>query len=253
MEERTRFSVATGAWLELDLLRRRREEMGLQAPKPVPAKELLWKGGLIGGGIVLTALLICLGAFLYSRWLEQEQTRLTPIAAEFDQIQLTVGRTNADLKKLEAANTALAQAIAGVRSGSAVLTELSRVVPRGVQFTKLKLLGDQLELLGLVNQPLGLALINGLELQLRASPFFQKDGVTLVKAQETTAAAAGPAPSPTGGSSSLLPAPPKQLSFELKATFASEAAKLTRDRLMELGSNGLALRVQLLRREGLLP
>ena len=250
MGGRTRFSVATGAWLELDLLRRRREEMGLLAPKPVPAKELLWKGGLIGGGVVLTALLICLGAFLYSRWLEQEQIRLTPIAAEFDQIQLTVGRTNAELKKLEAANTALAQAIAGVRSGSAVLTELSRVVPRGVQFTKLKLLGDQLELLGLVNQPLGLTLINGLELQLRASPFFQKDGVTLVKAQEATAAAA-PAPSPTGGAAA--PAPPKQLSFELKATFASDAAKLTRDRLMELGSNGLALRVQLLRREGLLP
>jgi len=250
MGGRTRFPVATGAWLELDLLRRRREEMGLQAPKPVPARELLWKGGLIGGGVVLTALLICLGAFLYSRWLEQEQTRLTPIAAEFDQTQLTVGRTNAELKKLEAANTALAQAIAGVRSGSAVLTELSRVVPRGVQFTKLKLLGDQLELLGLVNQPLGLTLINGLELQLRASPFFQKDGVTLVKAQEATAAAA-PAPSPTGGAAA--PAPPKQLSFELKATFASDAAKLTRDRLMELGSNGLALRVQLLRREGLLP
>ena len=242
--------VATGAWLELDLLRRRREEMGLQAPKPVPAKDLLWKGGLIGGGFVLTALLICFGAFLYSGWLEQEETRLTPIAAEFDQTQLTVGRTNAELKKLEAANTALAQAIAGVRSGSAVLTELSRVVPRGVQFTKLKLLGDQLELLGLVNQPLGLALINGLELQLRASPFFQKDGVTLVKAQEATAAAV-PAPSPTGGAAP--PAPPKQLSFELKATFASDAAKLTRDRLVELGSNGLALRVQLLRREGLLP
>ena len=250
MGGRTCFPVATGAWLELDLLRRRREEMGLQAPKPVPAKELLWKGGLIGGGVVLTALLMCMGAFLYSRWLEQEQTRLTPIAAEFDQTQLTVGRTNAELKKLEAANTALAQAIAGVRSGSAVLTELSRVVPRGVQFTKLKLLGDQLELLGLVNQPLGLTLINGLELQLRGSPFFQKDGVTLVKAQEATAAAA-PAPSPTAAAAA--PAPPKQLSFELKATFASDAAKLTRDRLMELGSNGLALRVQLLRREGLLP
>jgi len=244
--------VATGAWLELDLLRRRREEMGLQAPKPVPAKELLWKGGLIGGGFVLTALLICLGAFLYSRWLEQEQARLTPIAAEFDQTQLTVGRTNAELKKLEAANTALAQAIAGVRSGSAVLTELSRVVPRGVQFTKLKLLSDQLELLGLVNQPLGLTLVNGLELQLRASPFFQRDGVSMVKAQETAVSGVTP-PSPSGAAAAAAPPPLKQLSFELKATFAPDAAKLTRDRLVELGSNGLALRVQLLRREGLLP
>jgi len=244
------FPLTTGAWLELDLLRRRRVEMGLQAPKPVPAKALLWKGGLIGGGFLLSALLICLGAFLYSRWLEQEQTRLSPIAAEFDETQLTVDRTNADFKKLEAGNTALAQAIAGVRSGSAVLMELSRVVPRGVQLTKLKLLGDQLELVGLVNQPLGLVLINGVDLQLRASPFFQKDGVTLVKAQETTAAAA-PAPSSSGGATAL--APPKQLSFEIKAAFAADAAKLTRDRLIELGSNGLALRIQLLRREGLLP
>lgn len=243
--------MATGAWLELDLLRRRREQLGLQAPTPVPAKALLWKGGLIGGAFVVTALLACLGAVLYRGLLEQEQTRLKPIAAVFDQTQRDVERTNSDVKKLEAANAALAQAIAGVRSGSAVLTELSRVVPRGVQFTKLKLSGDELNLFGVANQPLGLAVINALELSLRASPFFQQDGVNLVKAQEAASSGSSSGSAVAGGAA-VAPLKP-QLSFELKAAFASDAAKLTRNRLIELGSNGLALRVQLLRQEGLLP
>ena len=242
--------LATGAWLELDLLRRRREELGLQAPKPVPAKKLLLKGSLIGGGLVLGVLGVCGGALLHLGWLDAEQSRLTPAADAYDQNQLRLGRTRRELKTLETANKGLADAIAGVRSGSALLSELRLLVPRGLQFTKVQVLSDQLTVNGLVNQPIGLALINAFELQLRQSPFFQPTGVALVKATESTPS--GSASTPTSGAAAAPP-PPKQLSFELKATFASDAAKLTRDRLAGLGSLGLAKRVQLLRQEGLLP
>ena len=244
--------LATGAWLELDLLRRRREELGLQAPKPVPAKKLLLKGSLIGGGLVLGVLMVCGGALLHLGWLDAEKSRLTPASDAYDQNQLRLGRTRRELKTVETANKGLADAIAGVRSGSALLSELRLLVPRGLQFTKVQVLSDQLTVNGLVNQPIGLALINGLELQLRQSPFFQPTGVALVKATESTPS--GSASTPTAGANAAAaPPPPKQLSFELKANFAADAAKLTRDRLAGLGSLGLAKRVQLLRQEGLLP
>jgi Tfp pilus assembly protein PilN len=245
--------LATGAWLELDLLRRRREELGLQAPKPVPAKKLLLKGSLIGGGLVLGVLAVCGGALVCLGWLDAEKSRLAPAADAYDQTQLRLGRTRRELKTVETANKGLADAIAGVRSGSALLSELRLLVPRGLQFTKLQVLLDQLTVNGLVNQPIGLGLINAFELQLRQSAFFQPTGVALVKATESMPSGATSAGSAGGSSTPAAPPPPKQLSFELKATFASDAAKLTRDRLAGLGSLGLSKRVQLLRQEGLLP
>lgn len=240
--------MATGGWLELDLLQRRRQQLGLQAPKPVQAKPLLIRGGLVGGACLLLAVLLYAGALLYRQMLEGQQARLAPIAAEFDQAQARLGRANAEHQALEASNQKLATAIAGVRSGSALLTELAALVPRGMQFTKLKVLTDQVELQGLVNQPMGLALINGLQLQLSGSPFFLADKVALVKASEQAAAA-----TPTPGANAASAAPLTQLSFELKAPFANDDARLTRNRLLTLGSVGLAKRIQLLRGEGLLP
>ena len=49
--------LAQGSWLKLDLLRRRREQLGLAAPQFVAERSLLWRGGLVGGGLVFAVLL----------------------------------------------------------------------------------------------------------------------------------------------------------------------------------------------------
>ena len=77
---------AAGAWLDLDLLRGRRERMGLERPKVVPAKELLWRGGLIGAVLPLLLLLVVLFLVVQERQLTQRQRRLEPIAAKHDRV-----------------------------------------------------------------------------------------------------------------------------------------------------------------------
>ena len=227
--------LATAAWLELDLLRRRREALGLKAPRPVPTRALLWRGGLLGGGLVLLMLLACLATLLYVRWLEQRQVQLAPAAALHAQTQDRLARTSKELETLKGANRALAQAIAGVRSGSALLTELSRLIPQGVQFSKLKVDGATLEVGGVAQQPLGLELVNAFQLQLESSPFFQPQNVNLVNASE------------------VVTPPPPTLNFTVRAGLAADAPARVRRRLVDLGSLGLARRVTWLEREGLLP
>ena len=46
------------AWLDLDLLRQRRERFGLERPRVVPVRELLWRGGLIGAVVPLLLLVV---------------------------------------------------------------------------------------------------------------------------------------------------------------------------------------------------
>ena len=51
--------LSAGAWLDLDLLRQRRERFGLARPKVIPVRDLLWRGGLIGCVVPLLLLLWC--------------------------------------------------------------------------------------------------------------------------------------------------------------------------------------------------
>lgn len=243
--------MPAGAWIDLDLLRRRRQQLGLEIPKPVPARALIWRGGLVGGGVVFAVVLACAAVWLISRWLEQRQTNLAPAVAAYEEAQARIGATKQDVERLQQANQALAEAIAGVRSGSAVLTEISRVIPHRLQLTKLKVQSSSLELSGTVLQPLGLDVVNGFQLRLEASPFFQPDGVTLVKAVESAAPAAAAAPA-ASSPSTPTPAPVAVLNFDLTAAFTNNVAKITAQQLMELGSVGSARRRQLLQREGLL-
>ena len=57
--------LSTGAWLDLDLLRQRRDLFGLERPKVVPVRDLLWRGGVIGA--VLPLLLLVVVLFLVCR------------------------------------------------------------------------------------------------------------------------------------------------------------------------------------------
>ena len=195
----------------------------------------------------MAAVLACTVVFLITRWLERRQTDLAPAVAEYEQAQAQIGSTTLDVQRLQKANQGLAEAIAGVRSGSALLTELSRVIPRPVQLTKLKVQSSSLELSGTVLQPLGLDVINSFQLRLEASPFFQSDGVSLIKAVEVPAST--PAPPSAAGSGIK---PPVLLNFDLTASFTSDVAKITAQQLAALGSLGSARRRELLQREGLL-
>ena len=57
--------LSAGAWLDLDLLRQRRERFGLERSKVIPVRELLWRGGLIGAVLPLVLLVVVL--FLWCR------------------------------------------------------------------------------------------------------------------------------------------------------------------------------------------
>ena len=240
--------MPAGAWLELDLLRRRRDQLGLKAPRPVPSRALLWRGGFFGGGLIALVLLACLITVLASRWLERRERELASDSAKYDENQAQIALIAKDLQLLQKSNQSLADAIAGLRSGSALLTEIGQVVPARLQLVKLKVTAANLEIAGFAPQPMALDMVNAFVLQLERSPFIENDGVALLKAVEVTS----PPSSAPATSGQARPKPAPLLSFEITAPFAQDAQQLTRNRLLNLGSLGLAKRVALLRSEGLL-
>ena len=225
--------LSEGAWLDLDLLRQRRERLGLERPKVIPVRELLLRGAFIGAVAPLLLLLVVLFFVVEERQLTQRQKRLEPIAAEHDRVDQALIEATQMLEKSRSSNSDIAKAMADVRSSSAVLAEVRQLVPELIALDRLAVKGNVLEISGFAQQPNGLRLVNVLLLRLSASGFFAPEHVKLLKAD-----VAGQAEQPV-------------LKFSLSARFAADAAVATRTSLPGLGAEGMARRMSVLEREGL--
>ncbi|MDO6351455.1 PilN domain-containing protein [Synechococcus sp. YX-04-1] len=222
-----------GAWLDLDLLRQRRERFGLERPKVIPVRELLWRGALIGAVMPLLFLLVVLFLVVQDRHLAQRQRSLEPIAAEHDRVDQALVEATKLLEKSRSSNAAIAKAMADVRSSSAVLAEVRRLVPATIVLNRIVQKGNDLEISGSAEQLNGLRLVNALLLRLSASGFFAPKRVELLKADVRRQAE----------QASVL--------FSLRAGFAADAGLAMRTSLPLLGAEGMARRMEVLVQEGL--
>ena len=225
--------LSAGAWLDLDLLRQRRARFGLERLRVVPVRELLWRGGLIGAVVPLLLLLVVLFLVVQDRQLTQRQRRLEPIAAEHDRVDMALIEATAKLEQSRATNGAIAKAMADVRSSSAVLAEVRRLVPETIILDRLVVRGNALEISGTAEQPNGLRLVNALLLRLSASGFFTPQQVELSQANVSGRAEQA------------------KLRFSVSAGFAGDAALAMRTFLPRLGADGMARRMDVLVQEGL--
>ena len=225
--------MSAGAWLDLDLLRQRRERFELERPKVIPVRELLWRGGLIGALGPLLLLLVVLFLFVQERRLTAQQKRLEPIAAHHDRVDRALIESTQMLEKSRSTNSAIAKAMADVRSSSALLAEVRQLVPESIALDRFKVKGNALEISGSAQQPNGLRLVNALLLRLSASGLFAPEQVKLSKASVAGTAEQA------------------KLKFSMSAGFAADAAVAMRRSLPRLGAEGMARRMAVLEREGL--
>ena len=226
-------ALSAGAWLDLDLLRQRRERFGLERPKVVPVRELLWRGGMIGAVAPVLLLLAVLFLFVQDRRLAQRQRGLEPVGAEHDRVDQALIEATKTLQQSRSTNSAIATAMADIRSSSAVLTEVRQLVPELISVDQLEVDGNVLEISGSAQQPNGLRLVNALLLRLSASGFFAPESVKLSQAD-------------VAGSADL-----ETLRFSLSASFATDATLVMRPSLPRLGAQGMARRMAVLVQEGL--
>ena len=230
--------MAAGAWQDFDLLRRRRQELGIEALTPAAGQGVLWRGGLIAAALVALGALGWLGIFAWVRVLESRELALQPVAAKHQQFEARLQAVRQQLGQLTKANQALAAGILSIPSGSLLLADLASLTPGSVQLASVKQEGGQLTLNGSAAQPNGLRAINAFQLGLEQSVLFSSDQVQLVKVQEQQA-------QPAAASQQVL-------SFELKATLDQAGTKAQLGRLQALGSPGLLRRLRQLQLEGLL-
>ena len=228
--------MSSGAWLEIDLLRQRRERYGSQRPEVIPVRTLLLRGALLGSALPLLLLLCFAWLWFSESHLRQRALELQPLADEHDLLEVKIEKEKEALRRAVETNQAMARAMANVRSSSAVLAELQRLVPKKTRLDQARISGNALELDGEALMPDGLRTLNALMLSLAQSALFDEDGVTLQQASLKSFATTGAVDQ-------------ERLSYALSARFASDAPQAIRPQLAALGAIGLNRRLQYLDRE----
>ena len=219
----------------LDLLRETRLALGQADPADQAAgrRLLVLRGVLLGLGLVVASGVITALQLLRQQQQQRELERLVVVEAEVQAAEARLTAARGRVNRLRTANKALVQGLVTARSGSALLRDLQRRVPQGVQLTTIDVApgGTSLRLLGTATDPQGFARINALQIELGRSPLLDPTGVRLIKAARAEA-----------------------VGFELTAPFRPPLPPQAELQLLrELGATGMAVRLQQLQAEGLLP
>jgi len=236
----------------LDLLRQRRQELGLETLSGALAERssLVRRGGLIGAAL-LGAVALATGLVVLQRQFLKAQ--MGPLLAYETQAADLRSRLESRKKKVEgitATNRKLVEALTNVRSSSALLTDLQLRTPEGTQLRSAQARDTGLVVKGQARDPKAFSRINALQLELQRSPLLEAGGMSLTKAERVAEKGNAPKPNTSGAP---LPAVLDPVAFEMGGPFATLAPARQLELLRSLGSNGMARRLQLLQSEGLLP
>ena len=241
---------AQGA-LVLDLLRERRAALGQEALSAtlVQRRSLLQRGALIGLILLGSMLGIWAVLLLQSTLVRSKMGQLEQFESQAAQLQAEIDSRNQKLRAIQTTNQVLAKALTSGRTSSALLTALQLNTPEGVQLLSVDATGD-LVIKGQAFDPLALVRINAFQLRLQGLAFFDAKAVQLTKVERQPSQAQATAQSGNGAEPRPEAGP---LAFEIRVPFANLDAQGQLALLQQLGSEGMARRLNLLRSEGLMP
>ena len=166
-----------------DLLRQRRLERGLPAePEPIQsARRLLVVGGAIGTALLTVVLASWMLITVRDHFLTGEIDRMSGVPGQLLSLEGQLRSQKERLDRQNRTNQGLAQALVAVSSGSALVTQLSELTPKGVQITEATVSGQSLSLKGRADDPGAFTRVNALSLLLAYEPLFKADDVRVIK------------------------------------------------------------------------
>ena len=215
---------------QIDLLRGRREELGLSEPFFIDTKKYIKKGISIGLTIILGSLLVGLAFIIRSTILEGRKSEIKIFSDEYDSLQLKLNKESKELKEVGQFNKDLKNSMMNISSSTAFLSELKLITPKEVQILNLEAEKNNLLIKSRIKNQSYLNTLNGLLLSLESSPFVEFAEIDLQDIKSTK---------------EELQENIYEVNIETKITTNYE--EINENRLFELGSLGLLNRLNLLK------
>ncbi len=221
----------------INLLKRRREAQNLNANfEIVPSNKLFIKGAILGGIAISPLIVLFFLVIFYNQKLLSKINKLQVFSNKYDLIQKKIINTNNSINKLNNTNNILIDAISGIRSGSGLFLEISKITPKLIELDEIEVGKTGVKIIGISPQKDGLKLINSYELSLASSPFFNENNINIIKASKVT----------RNDYSRIEKKDVNKnyLKFEITAGFNDVNKSVSPEYLFEIGSLGLANRLK---------
>ena len=170
----------------VDILRKRREVNSLQDRFFIDTKKYIKKGIYIGISIISISTLVGILFIFRSNIIERKKTKLQPLVNEYDSLQIKLNNESKELKSVAAFNKNLKESIVNISSSSALISEVSSIIPSKMQLIRFNSSNSSLNLKSQVPNNNFLDLINGFLLGLDNSKFinFSEIDLTDIKAEQ---------------------------------------------------------------------
>ena len=214
----------------VDILRKRREVNSLQDRFFIDTKKYIKKGIYIGISIISISTLIGILFIFRSNIIERKKTKLQPLVNEYDSLQIKLNNESKELKSVAEFNKNLKESIVNISSSSALISEVSSIIPSKMQLISFNSSNSSLNLKSQVPNNNFLDLINVFLLGLDNSKFinFSEIDLTDIKAEQGIGRS-------------------KYYQVNIKTKIPFDFDEINQKALKRLGSYGLLNRIEILK------
>ena len=222
--------MTSSKFKKVDILRKRRESNLLQDPFFIDTRKFIKKGIYIGLSIISLSLVVGFIFMIRSNIIQRKKAEIKPLVDEYDSLQLRLDRESIQLKSVASFNRNLRNSIVNISSSSALLSELSSLIPNSIQLINLNSSNSTLTLKSQVPDSKTFNLINGFLIGLDNSEFINFTEIDLgeIKAEEKL------------GKS-------KFYNVDITTKITTNFEDINQKYLEKLGSEGLSNRINLLK------
>ncbi len=218
--------MSNKSFKQIDLLRNRRDETLLLDPYFIDNKKFIKKGIYLGSTLILTVISIGLGFIVRTNILEQKKINIKDFSDQYDSMVTQLDIESNELKKIADFNKKLRESISNISSSSALIKEISLLVPQGMQLINMNQIGDKLTFKSKINNKKPIELVNAFLIRLEDSEFINFDLIDL-----------------TNFNSIKEESEEEIYEVDIESNISNEFAKINKKYLKELGSFGLLNRI----------
>ena len=125
--------MVKGNFKQIDLLRKRRNSNNLLDPYFVDTKKYIKKGIFSGLILIIISLFLGIPFILRTKILENKKDKIKSFSEEYDLLEKKLDKESIQLKEISKFNNDLKNSIMDISSSSALLKEITLIIPKDIQ------------------------------------------------------------------------------------------------------------------------
>jgi len=215
---------------QIDLLRKRRGNSSLLDPYFVDTKKYIKNGIFSGLILIIISFMIGIPFIVRTQILENKKDKIKIFSDEYDLLEKKLDKESQQLKEISKFNNELKNSIMDISSSSALLKEITLIIPKDIQLLEFSSSDDLLTMKAKLSTDKYLQTINSFLLNLDKSKLIKFENIDLKKV-------------------SIKERNPEEKSYlvEISTKLSTNYREINEKYLIQLGSFGLSNRLNLLK------